>query len=337
MSQDWYLMKPPNQQYSGYETDYLNDYGLDSFSELLETMIGEDVVIYDSTMTESENVRVIINDKTNNVTLKNYEVSLLFPLSINCKVGMYVQYKNDYWLVTSYTNDNLVYQKVIMQLCNYTLPFQSPDGTILSYPCIDETTSTLGIDEGSVITTGSGIHRIKLPFDSNTELLREDKRVFLDKRTVNPTPYKITKVNTTEYVGLIELTLEQDEINLTTDNIDVKICNYFEPINQPTPEPSSTGNTLSIQSSGDFYIGKTRMLTPTLKDSEGNVLDNWVAIWSINYNDMNQDYFTIEYIDNQCKVTISKDAYDCVDEILEFTCTVDGEDTSIVYNQIIMA
>jgi len=335
MSQDWYLIKPPKQQYSGYETDYLNDYGLDTFDELLNTMIGENVAIYNSILTDFEDVRVIVNDKTNNTSLNKYELSLLFPLNTICKAGMYVQYKNDYWLVTSYTNNNLVYQKVIMQLCNYTLKFQSPTGTILSYPCIDDSSIMTGIDENNTISMLNGVHRIKLPFDENTKLIGVDRRFFLDK--AGTTTYKVTNVNNTTYnygdKGLIKLTLQQDilQINdgeLPKDRPDLGICNYFEPTVNPEPTPSPTGYTLTISSSGDFNLGTIRTLTPVLKDGDGNIMSDWTAEWTIDYNGMDESYFTVTYEKNQCRVAVSDDAYNCVDGVLNITCScVVGEET----------
>ena len=93
-----------------------------------------------------------------------------------------------------------------MQLCTYTLKFQSPTGTILSYPCIDTTTKTYGIRESNTITTGNSIHNIKLPFDSNTVLINTDRRFFIDDLSVE-TPQVFAVSQRTEYgdKGLIEL------------------------------------------------------------------------------------------------------------------------------------
>src|SRR5690606_26857134 len=110
-------MTTPNQL-DGHESDYLSDYGVDSFNELLNTFVGEDVIIYNSTLTESNTVKVIVSDKTGNTSLKDFEQALLLPLD-TCNTGMYVKYKNDYWLVTSRVNDNKIYQKVIMEQCTF--------------------------------------------------------------------------------------------------------------------------------------------------------------------------------------------------------------------------
>lgn len=242
-----------------------------------------------------------------------------------------------YWMCTESHYDYVRYFGKLIE-CNYTLKFQSLDGTILSYPCIDETTNTVGIDENNTITTLNGIHRIKLPFDDNTKLIREDRRFFIDKS--GTTTAKVTDVNNIEFnygdKGLIELTLQKDSAyNPVTDKNGV--CNYFEPTTPPTPDPSPTGSTLTISSSGDFNLGTTRTLTPTLKDSSGNVVVDWVAVWTVNYNGMDQNYFTVTYVENQCKVAISEEAYDVIDGVLELTCTVSGDTVSGTYSGIITA
>lgn len=240
-------------------------------------------------------------------------------------VGDYVIYKTLTYLITKVNGDDEVYTKGSMQLCNYTLKFQSPNGTILSYPCIDETNSTVGVDVNNTLTVPNAIHTIKLPFDANTIMLREDRRLFIDRDIVKPRSYKITKVNSTEFAygdkGLIELTLEQTVGDYPNDRIDLGICDYFEPGTTPTPPPVGDYKMI-ISTSGQLVIGGLqRVFTSKLIDSEG-VEQNFTAVWSFNYNGMPESDFTIDTDGNQCLVKVIED-YDIIDNVLVLTCTTD--------------
>lgn len=79
--------------------------------------------------------------------------------------------------------------------------------------------------------------------------------------------------------------------------------------------------TMTIAASGDFALGKTRTLTPTLKDGSGTVVSTWTAVWSFTYDGVVQSDVTISYVGNQCKITISDEAYDSFEGTLICTCT----------------
>ena len=328
MSQDWYLMTAPNQM-SGFENDYFTDYATESFNEILSTFVGEDVTIYNSTLTDSNIVKGIVQGKD-----KKNEKQILLPLN-SSHMGMYIKYKDLYWLITELVNDNKMYQTALVTACNYLLPFQSTDGTILSYPCVDSANSSIGLDANNTITTLNGIHHIKLPFDSNTKLIKVDRRFFLD--SVGTITCKVTNVNNTTYLygdkGLIELTVQQEgAYNSTTDKNGV--CDYFIPTT-PTPLPT-TGYSMSVSANGKLIVGgSTRTFTPKLIDSDG-VLQTFVGVWSINYNGMNMSDFTITYSGNNCLVSV-KENYDFIGKTLVLTCTTDDELYSAVYSAVITA
>ena len=283
MSESWYLMTTPNQM-SGFENDYFTDYATDSFSELLTTFVGEDVTIYNSTMTTNTIVKGIVQSKYQ----KQNEMQILLPLN-SCEIGMYVKYKNLYWLIIDFVNDNKMYQKAIIQICNYTLPFQHPQtGTTLSYPCVEESSNmAIGIDESDIINTLNGIKRIKLPFDDNTKLIDYDDRFFISKG--GTTTYKVTNINNTEFnygdKGLIVLTLKADSsYNPLTDKNGV--CNYFEPTVEPEPpDPEVPTEIVTITSDdaidNEIMLGIPHSFSATFKNELGEDVDNVIAEYSV--------------------------------------------------------
>lgn len=227
--------------------------------------------------------RIFSRKKSSNLVISTIQTLL----DSNLVVGSIIFDNNtkEYWLCTNLFNIGEIHKQGELTLCNYTLLFQSPEGVILSYPCVDNSTNTIGTDEDSVLTTLNGVHRVKLPFDENTKLIREARRFFLDKYST--TTYAVTNVNNTTFnygsKGLIELTLQQDSsYNRDTDKNGV--CNYFEPITTPpNPDPPDETANLSATISGNtsLKIGFERTYTVIFTDVYGNAIDDVDFKWNV--------------------------------------------------------
>lgn len=262
------------------------------------------------------NVQVIIQNHSNPIHQSDVDKKILLPMDTVVYTGSYIVYEGQTWIINS--NVNIVdgaYKMCQMQLANYILKFQSPTGTILSYPCIDDSSLTTGLDENKIITTLSGIHRIKLPFDDNTKLIGVDRRFFLDK--VGTTTYKVTNVNNTTYnygdKGLIELTLQQDmlQINdgeLPKDRPDLGICNYFEPTTEPKPpvEGYSYAVITCSNPNNEITLGSStyRMLVPTFYNADATLASGITAVWNWELPNGYESYFDIKYDGNLAKIKV---------------------------------
>lgn len=100
---------------------------------------------------------------------------------------------------------------------------------------------------------------------------------------------------------------------------------------------ASPSYIMTIASSGEFTLGTTRTLTPTLKDGNGNTISSWTAVWSFSYNGVVQSDVTISYVGNQCKVSVSDEAYDSIDGTLVCTCKTNDNLASATYTGTITA
>lgn len=270
-----------------------------------------------------QNIEILKSNSTSKNTTKK-QINSLPNETFSC--GDYVKYKNATYLIIDVDVDDEVYTTGRIELCNWILKFQSPTGTILSYPCIDDSSFMAGLDEGKTITTLNGVHRIKLPFDDNTKLIGVGRRFFLDKS--GTTTYEVTNVNNTTYnygdKGLIELTLKQDSAyNPLTDKNGV--CNYFEPTTDP--KPPVEGYSVTVSTTGDLIAGSSifRTFTPILKDNTGTVVEfTSIPTWTFDYGGMSPTDFTITYDGNLCKIKVVEN-YDYVGKTLRVICTtVDG-------------
>ena len=216
------------------------------------------------------------------------------------------------WICVEIYNIDDVYKQGLLGLCNYTLIWQSQDGTILSYPCIDTTNSTIGLNESNTLTTPNSIHTIKLPFDEHTLLINTDDRFFIDDLSVEvPQVFAVSKPNRTEFrygdKGLIELTMKQSSFkNDGTDRKDLGVCDYFEPSVQP-----STTCEIIFKTSPIIYIGgKSKTFTAKYFDSQGVETTTPIAVWSHNIPlaDQNKVLFKVDSVNpNICTLQVTKD------------------------------
>jgi hypothetical protein len=213
-----------------------------------------------------------------------------------------------------------LYCKGTFTSCNYTLTWQNSSGAILSYPSIKETTNTVGIDQGTVISTGNSVVSIKLPFDSETKLLDVDKRVFIDDLSVDiPQVYSISKPDRTTYKcgdkGIIKLTMKQDEYNNDTDNKELGICNYYD---IPTPPPVGDGYSV-ILASGELCIGATRKLSVKFYETDGTENTTITADWNVILPIGLESYFDVTISGNICAISVNDDDYATIDTTVEVT------------------
>ena len=320
MSENWYLLDSPIQT-SGFEGDYFNDYAVSGFNDLLDSFISEEVTVYDSILSTSEILKGIVQSKINNSSFRDSERQILLPLG-TYTVGDYIYYKNNHWIVKGISDENKIYQKIIMKLCTFTLKWQDTNGTILSYPCITDS-KRLGEADGKVITLGNNEKSIILPLNEITVLLRNGKRFFLDKHPTSPIPYKVIGVDTTSYDGLVELIVREDELNPNVDRVDLGICDYFEPTTPPDPiDPEIPQVVVTINHDAidnEVKLGLTYNFSASFTREDGSVVETTNPKYTINttYGGL------ITFTDNgngTATVKVKNDAYDLVTEQVTLEC-----------------
>ncbi|MDF2588222.1 MAG: hypothetical protein K0S41_2063 [Anaerocolumna sp.] len=224
--------------------------------------------------------KLIIND-TKTTTIKDF--TTLPNETVSASDSILWNTKN--WLITEADSDSEVYVKGKIKECNYTLKFQHPTtGAILSYPCITSSTR-LGQEENSYMTLGNNEKSILLAYNQSTILCGSGKRFFVDNNTENPIPYIVIGVDNTSHNGLIELIVKEDRLQ-STDNIELGICNYFTPIEEPEPvDPEVPTRIVTITSDTTNYevkLGLTYTFSVTVTNELGVVITNTSPIYSIN-------------------------------------------------------
>ena len=127
---EWYLIGRPSMTSGGYENEVFKDYRDDAISDFLDTELASTVTLYNYDLSESKEIRCIVQGNSADTQLKSMERVGLF-IRGTVKAGMYIFFENRYWLIIGYPSHNGVYEKAVMQLCQYKLRWQNTIGEII--------------------------------------------------------------------------------------------------------------------------------------------------------------------------------------------------------------
>jgi hypothetical protein len=294
MAVEWYLMNNPPNRYSGFENDDFENFAQEGFNELLDSPIAEEIEIFNYDLSVSSIIKAIIHGKEANTDLKSHEREVYVNIG-TLKAGMYIKYRNMYWLVTGFVDNDKMCSKALVSLCQYLLKWQNASGTIVErwIHAVSASKYDVGEDGNKTIVVSSNTFAIMIPNDDESMNL-EEKRVFIDKRKINPTKiFKITRNDDilSDYEhgdggGILNLIADKNSFNKDTDNQELRLCDYISPTTPPDPgEPSQSGILCTITYKGDASIivgGNAKTFTATYKDANGNdVSSNYSTIWSI--------------------------------------------------------
>lgn len=184
MAEEWYLLKSPRSQLSGFENDALNDFATEGFEEALETDIAIEVEYCNPDLSECVPMRAVILRRTQDTKLNAFRRHLLVPIG-TCKAGYLVKYKNRYWLIEGLVDDNGMYEKAVIVLCNWQMTWLNANGEVVQRWSNIQSASQYnnGQRENRNYTLRTDQLLICMPYDKECIMLDEGVRFIIDKRT----------------------------------------------------------------------------------------------------------------------------------------------------------
>lgn len=309
---EWYLIgnnTKPNM-IGGYENQSFLDYKDDSFDEALTTDISDTVMIYNYDLSESKEIRGIIQGNTADTDTKSMERSILVPIG-TLHSGDYIFFENEFWIVNGRPGNNKIYEKATLKECQYKLRWQKQNGIIIErWANLTSTTKDIGITGDNTIIVGSGSLSVIIPHDADSMTI-ENKRVFIDTSHIPTKVYKITRNDDAlnihgNHGGTLNLIADKTELNMNTDNQEIGICDYIDISDQSTslspPNPNETVSIVAtISGNRNLKCGYSRTYTATFTDLNGNdiVWNDIDFAWNIE-----SDFDIMKVIDGN-KITIS--------------------------------
>lgn len=312
--QEWYLINnstKPNV-IGGYENLGFLDNKDDAFSESLTTDIADDIFLYNHDLSESIQLRGIIQGNTADTSLKSMERSLLVPIG-TLHSGDYIYFEDEYWIVDGRPGNNKIYEKAILKECQYKLRWQKDNGEIIDRWVNLTSASKYDVGEtgNNIIMLTSNNYTIIIPYDEDSITL-DGKRVFID---MSPNPKKVFKITRNDDVlfihgkhgGTLSLIADKTELNTAVDRPDLRLCDYITTNTTPLlPLDETTVLKANIDGNQDLKNGFSRTYTVNFTDLDGNNIE-----WNdINFNWKVVSEFNIKQtiINNTIKLSVNNDS-----------------------------
>jgi len=216
-------------------------------------------------------------------------------LTVQFKSGDYISYLDDsgnyqIWIIIDLDQTNEWEVTGEIRQCVFDLKWQNESGDIIDRWCTIDTYSVGdGLQISDYIRALGGTFKIKLPFDNETKLIREDKRFLIDvDGLTEPHAYKVTMNNMiTQNFGangnIVELTVEKDPFKQNgIDNAELMIADYFIPNVEPNP-PIDEHYSVIVCSNPLNQIsigGAARTLSPTFFDNPDTINNSIISSWT---------------------------------------------------------
>lgn len=290
---EWYLNCPSPNITSGYENDALSEYAQDNFVDVLETSFSDTVLLFNYSLSESKEIKCIIQGNIANTQLKSMERTILVPIG-TLHSGDYIFFEDEYWIVDGRHGNNKSYEKATLKECQYKLRWQKDDGTIIERWANLTSSSKYDVGENgnNTIILTSNNYLIIIPNDKDSMTL-DGKRVFIDLSDVPEKVFKITRnddvlFNHHGHGGTLNLIADKTELNKEKDNQELWLCDYIGVSNPitPTTPPSNPDETAvlnaTITGNTNLKVGFSRTYTATLYDANGNEVDWDDSLYSWN-------------------------------------------------------
>lgn len=216
------------------------------------------------------------------------------------KLGDYVKWNNQIWMITLLDSDDKAWNRGYMYLCEILLRWQDDNGNIIERWGYSEdyTKYSMGESGNSTITVGDYQYGITLPVDEYTKKLNRENRFVVDfEGNYPPDTYRLTGkkgfISDYRYFdkgGVFTITLSYEQFNKVTDklvklenNTEVWICDYKTPSTSTLP-PSEPDNptTFVIITGGDtLRYGRLKTWTVTFTDNTGAEITPLNFIWNV--------------------------------------------------------
>lgn len=264
----------------------------------------------------------------------NYE-NFLTTYDNPVKIGEYIHDTKDdtYWLVYNSFNVNDVHYEGKLIQCNYILRWQLSDGTIVERHAniVSASKYDTGTTGNSVIVLSSNNYTVLIGYcEEGFEL--EDKRVFIDMKSNNPTKvFKMTRADDVIYnsdgIGrILGFIADKTELNRSTDRPDLRLCDYIDPSIPLPPQPDNpdkiTNLCATISGNKNLKVGFPRTYTVNFTDKSGNEVD-WNDV-DFSWNVMSDfDNGLIEQTVNENIINLSVDDEELIDSSFILSVVVD--------------
>lgn len=338
---------------SGFESDDFDMLAKDAFLESLASSAGINVEVCNYDLSIREPQRVIMEGNLQDTKLNTLTRRMLAPIG-TCHAGQYVYYKDRYWLIVGLVDDNGIYEKAVLALCNYCLTWLNDNGDIIQrWVCASSASQyNNGETREQFMFVRSDQLMILTPDDDESVCIKHRQRFIIDSRcgvyekqfapdvTVDTSKplitYELTRMDNVifnyQYSGHSEFMAYQDEKHehdgyYVVDGKGYWLCDV--PIKKEEP---ATSLSCSIDYSNNLiYVGLDPcVFVARFTDEYGNEASGVTPEWEIDCDFT--DSLNIEYLDNSVSISVTNKKL--VNKSFELSLSAPGYEKSTVVVKI---
>ena len=274
-----------------------------------------------------------------NSSLNGNYMNFLTTYDNPIKIGDYIHDTKDdtYWLVYNSFNVNDVHYEGKLIQCNYPLKWQLSNGKIVERwaNIISASKYDTGETGNATIVLSSNNFTVLIGYcEEGYEL--EGKRVFIDKRNVNPEKvFKMTRgddvlFDSGNMGAIMSFIADKTEFNKDEDRPDLKLCNYIDvgsdsdntdtPTTPSDPENPNETTDLStvIDGRNTLRCGIERTYIALFTDANGNAVEDVNFSWNVV-----SDFEVSQSVDGN-EIALLVEDEDCIDSSFILQLLVDG-------------
>lgn len=203
---------------NSYNTSFKKDAKIYQVKKTIERKFEDNLFTY-LVEVNGKSMSVIISSST-----KSNRKTIISKPSESFKDGDLVVWEGDTWIITECDPREDIYSKGLILLCSSTLKWIDEMGKVKEAPfaITNDNLTNFGVDFGRIINLPDERRNIVIPSTIETDMIKKEDRFIFDERA-----WKVTAINKLD-TGLNYITLNEDLIDESSDNIEMRIANYYE-------------------------------------------------------------------------------------------------------------
>ena len=235
------------------------------------------------------------------------------------KVGAYVNIPNvdnipEWWMIVFIEDDNELKKMQILK-CNWQFGWVV-DGKIYHHlGVLRNGSANREASENTYTTVVNGNGTMFMATNFDTQTIRPGQRLLIsDEGRMPPLSYVVNTITDTMPVGITKFVISQDTFDSQHDNAELMLANYYDGNVEPEQYVPETEifNTAVITYNGatpTVKVGGSYKIFTASFSNENVTVDKWLI--SDENGDISADTnnYTIEYLDRQMKLKVSKNYY----------------------------
>ncbi|PYE51638.1 hypothetical protein HUB98_06350 [Paenibacillus barcinonensis] len=177
-----------------------------------------------------QTINVEINDEPRTISISSSTKNNILTISTSpdqndLLPGDSVRWDKEIWLVTEKKPNNIFISQAIMEKCNFDLKWIDSEGSIQTYPSVlyFNARSNFGTEEDKTMNLPAGRRQITIQSNEHTVKIRRDVRFIVGNEA-----FKVIDTDFMSDDGLVNLSLQSDQIDPVKDNLELGIADYHK-------------------------------------------------------------------------------------------------------------